>query len=194
MNDVNQEKKSLLNNFFRNLFNKGENDSINNKCSKLKILLIVVLFIVIIVIFASSFKTKEKIKNVENETTLSSMEYCAVVENRLCNVLRQIKGIGNVDVFIMVDSSPTIKYLEETKTEVNEKDQDKTSSIETTIVLAKNGSITNPVVVVELLPEITGVLVVATGAKDIKVKNMLINAVSAILDVKVSNVEVLEGK
>ena len=49
-------------------------------------------------------------------------------------------------------------------------------------------------VVVELLPKITGVLIVASGAKDIKMKNTLINTIAAILNISVSNVEVLEGK
>ena len=91
----------------------------------------------------------------------------------------------------MVDSSPTIKYLEENKTS-GSANSDEVK--QTTIVFAKNGNLTYPIVVVEQLPKITGVLVVATGAKDIKLKTTLINVVASVLNVNVSNVEVLEGK
>lgn len=166
----------------------------NQIFKKSKTLIVVVLVIVVFLIFASSFKTVNQSKSVEVETSLSAVEYCEATENRLCNVLGQIKNIGNVNVFIMVDSSPTIKYLEETNTETTKKDNSEVVSIETQIVMQKNGTLTTPVVVVELMPKITGVLVVASGAKDIKLKTMLINTVSAILNINASNVEVLEGK
>lgn len=177
-----------LKNKFKTAFNEKE-----GYFKVLKFIFLFVLVLALLFIFSVDFKSKNK-KNVKIKTTLSAMEYCATVENRLINVLGQIKNIGNVDVFVMVDSSPTIKYLEETKTEVTKKEQSEVNSIETQIVLKKDGTITSPIVVVELMPKITGVLIVATGAKDIKLKNALINTVSAILDIKVSKVEVLEGK
>ena len=159
-----------------------------------KILISVLLVVFIVIIFAGSFKTKNKSNNVVSNVNLKSVEYCELVENRLCNVLRQMKGIGNVNVFLMVEEGPTIKYLEESKQENITQGETINSSIETSVVLVKDGTVTNPVVVVELLPKITGVLIVASGAKDIKLKNTLINAVSAILNINVSKVEVLEGK
>lgn len=165
----------------------------------LKTIFIVLLAVCIVLIFASSFtfeSNKNKVTKVDNKN-ISAMEYCEVVENRLVNVLAGIKGIGNVDVFVMVDASPTIKYLEESQTEYYEKlDSGKpiVKSIKTEIVMSKNGSVSTPVVVVEFLPKITGVLIVASGAKDIKFKANLINVVSSVLSVEVSKVEVMEGK
>ena len=156
------------------------------------ILILIVVFVVLI-IFYSSIYSKTDSKKSEIKNSLSAVEYCQSIENRLCNVLGKIKNIGSVDVFIMVDASPTIKYLEETKTETSTKEQSETSIVETEIVLSKNGSLSTPVVVVELMPKITGVLVVASGANDVRIKNTLINTISAILNINVSNVEVLEG-
>ena len=169
---------------FKNLFN------IKN------IKLLVIGFIALIVLLFLSAMPKESKKNsvVEKDKVWSWMSYCSEIENKLNNVLGQIKNIGNVESFIMVDSSPTIKYLEEVKQEDSNKDGIETKKFETSIVLSKNGSITTPVVVVEMLPKITGVLVVASGVGDTKTKNMLINTISAVLGVSVSNVEVLEGK
>lgn len=187
------------NNFFiSRLFgfikNKKEKNTDKANQSKFKIAIAILLMVIVVVIFFSSFKTEKETKTKTIENSLSAMEYCENIENRLINVIGTVKGVGKVDVFVMVDASPTIKYLEESITSTEEKDGNKSTSIQTTIVMSKNGTITNPVVVVELMPKITGVLVVASGAKDIKLKTTLINTISAILNVDISNVEVLEGK
>lgn len=130
----------------------------------------------------------------DDQNIISAIAYCEMVENRLISVLENVKGIGKVDAFVMVDESPTIKYLEERDVQNNNiEGKDEVESIKTTIVLVKNGSVTSPVVVVEILPKITGVLVVAEGAKDIKLKTNLINIISSVLSVDVSKVEVMEG-
>ena len=165
-----------------------------NKTKNVKVIFLLLLSVLIFVIFFSGLDVKSSKKNVKSKTTLSAVEYCETVENRLINVLGKIKGIGNVDVFVMVDASPTIKFLEETKSETTKKEQSEIVNIETEIVMQKNGTITSPVVVVELMPKITGVLIVASGANNIKLKTSLINTVSAILNINISNVEVLEGK
>lgn len=187
------------NNFFiSRLFgfikNKKEKNTDKANQSKFKIAIAILLMVIVVVIFFSSFKTEKETKTKTIENSLSAMEYCENIENRLINVIGTVKGVGKVDVFVMVDASPTIKYLEESITSTEEKDGNKSTSIQTTIVMSKNGTITNPVVVLELMPKITGVLVVASGAKDIKLKTTLINTISAILNVDISNVEVLEGK
>ena len=94
----------------------------------------------------------------------------------------------------MVDSSPEIKFLEEQNSSSTQNGENSIESIQTTIVMAKDGSVTSPIVTIELLPKITGVLIVASGASDIKLKTTLINATASVLSVNISNVEVLEGK
>jgi len=186
MQNGNESNKLSVKSVITGLFNK------NTK--KLKTIIVVFLVIIVCFIFLSSFK-KDKTSNiVETKKETSLMAYCEQQENRLEYVLGQIKGIENVRVFLITDSSPTIKYLEETKTESVEKDEKTSVVTETKIVMAKNGSLTSPVVVVEMYPKITGVLVVAKGAGEVKMKNNLINTISAILNIKVSCVEVLEGK
>ena len=83
---------------------------------KFKGILVVVLLVIIAVIFISTFKTKDDNKEqvLEVKTNYcSAEEYSVRLENRLCSVLQNIKGIGSVEVFVMVESSPVIKYLEE---------------------------------------------------------------------------------
>ena len=172
---------------FRRIF-KGE------KSNKFKSLIVAMLIIAILVIFLSSLVPTQKKENKTTDDqlkTFSSLEYCAQVENRLKNVLSKVKGIGELDVFVMVESGVSYKYLEETETQESENG---VISSKVTIYETKNGSITSPVVEMEILPKIIGVLIIAEGAKDAKLKVTLSNVVSNILDVDLSKVEVLEGK
>ena len=160
---------------------------------KFKYIIIIILSIVVCLIFLSSYNVFDKKQtNIQNISTESSSwkEYCESQEHRLEYVLESIKGISNVKVFVMVDASPTITYLENS-TKTNSSSNE---SFQTTAVEVKNGTITMPVVVVETLPKIIGVLVVAGGASSVKLKNTLANVVSNILKVSLANVEVLEGK
>ena len=52
----------------------------------------------------------------------------------------------------------------------------------------------SPVVLKKSRPAVSGVLVIATGAKDAETKNELLNAVRAVLGVKAHRIEVLERK
>lgn len=182
---------------FKNIFVK-KNSSKKQKNNTIKTIIVCCLILVIIIIFASSFKpvnTKknEKISS-QNLVYTSAMEYCLVMENRLINVLRGIKGISNINAFVMVEAGPTFTFLEEVKKDQNSNDTNQNNTYQTSVVLVKNGSVSKPVVVVEKLPKITGVLIVAKGATDLKTKTTLINVVSSVLNVELSRVEIMEGK
>lgn len=178
-----EEKKR--GNFFEKIFSGFKN------FKHFKTAFVVILCFVVVLIFASSFKTNSVKKSVSsNKYSSRAIEYCSVQENRLEQVLKNVKGISNVKVFVMVDESPEIRYVQDK----NESSSDSNSSSETETVLVKNGSVFEPVVVVEILPKIKGVLVIAKGAGNIKTKTMLTNIISSVLCINISNVEVLEGK
>jgi len=73
-------------------------------------------------------------------------------------------------------------------------DLSKSSTTTSSAVFVKDGTITRPVVKIEKLPKIIGVLVIAKGAGDLKMKTTLTNIISSVLDTNISNVEVLEGR
>ncbi len=185
------------NSFFKRLFSKAEDDK-EKKTFSFKNLIVVILILVVLVIFLSTIFPKKKSSSESGLNGLSnsfkSLEYCEAVENRLECVLKNIEGVGKVEVFVMVDSSPTIKYLMESNSTTNQNGESGSTSVQTTVYEARNGSIYSPVVEVEILPKIIGVLIVATGAKDSMLKATLTNIVSNVLSVNISNVEVVEGK
>lgn len=161
------------------------------KIKNIKTIIVCVLFVVILIIFASSFQTKKSTKTTNTtQSSLSALEYCKEQENRLEYVLKSVKGISNVKVFVMVSESPEIVYLENQTTSGDLSKNTTTSSA----VFVKNGTITQPVVKIEKLPKIIGVLVIAKGAGDLKMKTTLTNIISSVLGTNISNVEVLEGR
>lgn len=175
----------MKNNFISSFFSKIKN------FKHLKTLIVVVLSLIVFVIFASSFVSKKSNKNQESTNVSSNaLSYCKQQEHRLEQVLENVKGISNVKVFVMVDESPTLKYVEDNSQ--TQSQNQTTSSSET--VLTKNGSITSPILVCEILPKIKGVLVIAKGTGDLKIKTTLTNIISSVLDINISSVEVLEGK
>lgn len=179
------EEQKQGNNFFKNIVSRLTN------FKHFKTIFVVFLSIIVVVIFASSFKRKT-VKNSSSSTKTSSLaiEYCKSQENRLEQVLENVKGISNVKVFVMVDEGPTLRYVEDS----SKSDSQNNNTITTTTVIVKNGTISQPIVVVETLPKIKGVLVIAKGAGDIKTKSMLTNIISSVLCINISNVEVLEGR
>lgn len=179
------EEQKQDNNIFKNIFSWFKN------IKHFKTVLVVVLSLIVVVIFASSFKGKAVKKSTSSTKTSSlAIEYCKSQENRLEQVLENVKGISNVKVFVMVDESPTLRYVEDS----SKSDSQNNNTLTTTTVIVKNGTISQPIVVVETLPKIKGVLVIAKGAGDIKTKSMLTNIISSVLCINISNVEVLEGR
>lgn len=180
MDDTQSQKDGFFSSFLKRI----------RDFKKWKTLLVVVLCFVVVLIFASSFKSKsDKTSQEEIFVSSSALAYCKEQENRLEQVLENVKGISNVKVFVMVDESPTLKYVEDGNNSSSES-QNSTSS---STVLIKNGSTTKPIIVVEMLPKIKGVLVIAKGAKDLMMKSTLTNIISSVLGINISSVEVLEG-
>ena len=151
---------------------------------KIKYIFVVLLCLIVVVIFLSSFKTTSKtntsVQSINYSGNSSWQSYCESQEHRLEYILGSVKGVSDVKVFVMVDASPTITYLEN---KTNSTTSSANQTIQTTAVEIRNGTITMPVVVVENLPKIIGVLIVAGGASDIKLKNTLTNVVSSIMKV-----------
>ena len=149
-------------------------------------LAIIILFVCIAaLIFLSTFSSKEsKEQNLTNtQITSSALEYSKSVSDNLKDILSSVKGLSNVKVTVVVESSPTIKYLT-----VEAGDN-------TSVIYSKQSSSSgSPVVVAELLPKITGILIVAKGTNDLKLKNNLLNAISATYGVDIAKIDILEGK
>lgn len=122
---------------------------------------------------------------------------------RLETMLEGIEGCGKVKATVRLESSARELYaLNKTAGSKNtlEKDQGggtrtiNENSDATQLVIAKNGSGDEPVVEMESASRISGVLVVAGGASDPRVKERLFEAVRVSLDVDPHKILVLPGE
>lgn len=160
-------------------------------------IIIVVIFILILLLICfggsglSVFsKSAETSSNLSQSTTLvSTTEYVKTMESKLENLLSSIKGAGNVQVMISIDSSVEMKFAtDETITTSGQ-----TVEKETKLVLVEVDGTNEPVIISQKLPSINGIVVVCSGASDTKVKLDIINAIQTLLNLESSNIQVFVG-
>lgn len=115
--------------------------------------------------------------------------------------MSQIKGVGEVEVTVLLASGPRFDYAVNVSTiekQIDEKDQ--SGGIRTTTEITEDGQLVivrsdraggeEPVVTQEYKPDIQGVLVVAQGADNPKIKANLLNAITTILDLEAHKVDI----
>ena len=194
-NDVGNKKNSK-----RNLLKKFAESFGNLKFGKLKnpkiIILIFVLIVIVVLYFNFGSSTSLKSTNTSNVFYYTnSLEYSSAIESKLKKVISNMEGAGDVSVMVTLASSLEIIYAEST----NEKNNSSVSGSTTTsstnssteTIIVKNNGDNSPLVVKEILPQIRGVVVVCEGAKDVKTKMKIVQAVKALLEIPSDNIQVM---
>lgn len=167
--------------------------------SKNKILYISLLLGILILISGGLFSTDTKEKNDVKE---NKNIYEVNDEKRLEQILENVDGAGKTRVMITYDTGIEKVTLQNSK--VNKSANDKGASggekteyeisEEKETVMSGSGSSQKPFVSKEINPRVRGVLVVAEGGGNEKVKYELTNAVAAVLDVPYYRIQVLKKK
>lgn len=182
-------------NFFRKIFQDKKN---------YYNLLIILFTGVLILYFSKSFNVpkisqKEQIESV-NEIAISSDSYEYNLEKRLEQTLSKIDGVGQVDVLLTLENSKEIVTKDEGYKENSTTIEEATNGDKREILSNKEEQTTvkisgdEPLIIKEISPKISGVLIVAQGGGNIEVKNNLINATKALLGVEIHKIEVLKMK
>lgn len=145
--------------------------------------------------WGGSFGSGDKTDADDNQY-ISASDYCLQTESKLGRILSTVKGAGSVEVMINFESTPEriLAYIVTVNanksasgdTNFNETDN-KTQSPQ---ILNVNGQQV-PLVLKELAPKVTGVIVVSEGADNIKTRLDLINATAVLLDIDRENIIVL---
>lgn len=160
------------------------------------LILAIVLLIVIIVFWSASSKTTSStiVTSSKSYGYTSTLEYCAELERKLQEVLSNVKGAGQVKVMITVDGSPELVYAKEEDAKVSSNSAGTTtSSSSASPIIVTTGGESNALILTENLPEVKGVIVVSSGAKDVSIKMDILNAVSTLLNIDMDKVSVLQG-
>ena len=121
------------------------------------------------------------------------------LEKQLAQTLSQIEGAGAVTVQIMIKDAGRKEYAcDVQKTERNTSETSGDSQQQTTevqenrTVVQQSG--TGALLLAETMPEISGVLIVASGAGQASVQEKLLLAASTVLQLSCEKIAVLPGK
>ena len=168
------------------------------KKKSLEIVLAIVIIAVIISIYVSTLAPAKTSDNTPAQDDINA-QYIQT-EQRLMEVLSQIKGAGKVEVMITYESGPEIITALNTDQQVTtsqggDQQSESTSQSQSQSPATKQQqSGTEPIILKENQPKVRGVIVIAKGAADVRVKMDLIRATRTVLNVPAENIDVFEMK
>lgn len=127
----------------------------------------------------------------ENSTYTTSFlqEYKDKTEKELTDFLKNINGVGEVNVVISIESgheniyAQKEKYINNIKKEYEADDYVNNSTYENEYIIIKNSGEEQALIEKTMQPEIRGVAVSCSGADDVSVVVAVTNTVSVVLDV-----------
>ncbi|WP_020061580.1 stage III sporulation protein AG [Bacillus sp. 123MFChir2] len=205
--------------FLRNLFKGNEKDEKEKKISA-KFLIILLILGIILMFSSNLFQAKkpevpvlksqtEQVKDVptfgqknsDNKSTIDKYE--KEYEQQLKEALESVIGVKDVTIEVNLDSSEE-KILDKNSvkrsqtTDETDKEGGKRKvedeSMDKKTVIVRQGDKEAPIVLREDKPKVRGVLVVAKGVDNLQVKQMVIEAVTRMLEVPSHRVSVLPKK
>lgn len=180
---------SFLNDWFAKL----------KKVKHIEIYTVVILAILVLAIwFWPTSNDSGDATSIPNSTTTAA-EYAEYLENKLEKVLSSISGAGEVTCMVTLDGEvqlvPAYSDDERNSSTENTTSSGTTNKTETTnsnrepIIINVNGS-NEPLILYQIMPDIKGIVIVASGANDVRVKLDILKAVQALLAVESSQIEI----
>jgi len=119
------------------------------------------------------------------------------MEKKLVQNLQQMTGVGSVQVSVTFSSSLKSDYATNgSVTKKTTKESDKSGGIRESTEVTENNQLvmpngaSQPVIVMEERPTVAGILIIAEGASDPKVRENIHNAVRTLLDIPSSKINV----
>lgn len=127
----------------------------------------------------------------EQSEPASASEPAASMEDRLEEVLGQIKGAGRVEVMLSIRAgAETIYQINEDSTE-----SETTGSLQTKVVTVTDGDRNQMGLVKQVKPPVyLGAIVVCQGAEDPAIQLAIVNAVSSVTGLGADRISVLKMK
>lgn len=167
-------------------------------CDRKKPNMIVIWIIIaaVAVLAAGSFLGGDSDKEeAAQPSTDDTTEYVREQEARLEKILKMINGAGDVSVFISIEGGGEKILARDDKFKLTEDTatgsaQSREEESESSVVMSGKGSGSEPYVVEEKTPQIAGILVVAEGAANEKVRLEIYEAVKAVYGVSPHRIKV----
>ena len=141
-------------------------------------------------------------QNGTNTTSYDSNTYISELEGRLENILRKVKGIGEVEVMLTLNASKQqipLKDVPYTQEGLNEDDGEGGSRTnnriqkeeKTVLVIEEDGS-TQPYILQEREPEVEGILVIAEGGDNVFIIKDIMEAAEVLFNIEAHKVKVMK--
>ena len=137
----------------------------------------------------------------QQDIALENLSFETKLEKQLTELLRQVKGVGDVDVMITLEEETLIEPAFNTiDTEKTSEEKDNEGGVRTIIekqtnqqvvLLRRNGE-EEAVVLKKTAPKIKGVLIVAEGASASDVREKIIKSTATLLDIPIYKISLLE--
>ena len=152
----------------------------------IEIIIGLVIIAVMIIIYSNVSAAKEKTDAASGgEATLTNN-----LETRLADILGEIEGAGEVKVMITYAGTGDKITAETTNTHTTTTNGSTSSTTTTTTTSSPVLSGSDVVILQEKMPEIKGVIVVAEGASDMKVKLKLMQATATVLGINANSIQI----
>lgn len=179
-------------------------EELNNK-KFINNLFIILLVSVITLIGVSILTDKKEIVSTPSNNIIKDVrldeDYNVYLENKLANILANLKGVGEVNVMITFeDSIESIPASNTTKTTETTKEVDaeggtrEVNREDVNIQMVNSNNDKEIIVLKEVNPTVKGVIVVANGAEDGEVKERLYEAVKTVLGISGNKVQIYSSK
>lgn len=162
----------------------------DKKISVLLLLALLAVVFLIIIEFADSEKSEDV-----SDSTMTTDEYTEKIEKKLTELISSVEGAGQTVVMVTLEAGEENVFAKEIKTEDDKNDGKSSNKYEYEYVVIKNGTSTENGMLLKVTePDIRGVAVVCDGGDNAAVRENIINAVSAVLDIKTNNISVCKRK
>lgn len=191
--------------------NSEENGNSKKKMENLVVLIIIMIVTIVAInyIWSGDKKkdnvttdTNKKLATTENETQTVATEENGI-EQKLENILSNIKGVGKTKVLItysqtsqiipMYDEDSSTSTTEETDSGGGTRTVNESTTKKDVIYEDKNGTKT-PITQSVVNPKIEGAIITAQGANDANIKTSIVQAVEAVTGLATYKIQVFEMK
>ncbi len=122
---------------------------------------------------------------IEENKTVTSFEYCTLLEQKAKNLICELPEIDGCEVFITLEKG--YRYIYATDQHVRESSDQKET--DKTIVLAQGDGREEPILIEETMPCVAGVAVVCKGA-NYQTQYRIIELMCALFDIKSNRISI----
>lgn len=154
-------------------------------------ILIIGIIGIMLISFSELFPQEKQVKS----TIVTTDSYSKELGKQMETLLSMVNGAGDVKVMITMESGQENIYAQQTRTTQDEYSQSQKTgryTYENEIVMVEENNEKHALIEKTLEPVVKGVVVVCSGADDIKVVSDITNAVSVALNVTTNRICVIK--